>query len=199
MFRDYIINRLTTALASHFHNGYEYTQVLEGTETFLVAQSPEFIVEESFLQNGSTLGGAIEAARYILKKKNKLPVVLSAQHHITLIRCPSKDGSGTVWLVESHIHSSDIDPDHPTKTIVYTNNGHSLTIEMNSDTLQTKRSQARFLNSTFLKNAEMNKTMTFFYEKDNGIQLVKETGQLNYTVKRKEDDDKKLEAFGQPN
>ena len=151
MFSQYIINRYTSALASHFHNGYEYTQVLEGNETFIVAQSPDYIVNESFLHNGSTLDGAIEAARYHLKKKNKLPVVLSAQHHITLIRCPSFDKSGTVWLVHSHIHSIETDPNHYNKTIVHTNNGHSFTIDMKLSILQTKRTQASFLHSTFLK------------------------------------------------
>ena len=185
MYRQYIINRLTSALASHFHNGYEYTQVLEGTQTFLVAQSPDHIVKESFLQNGFTLDGAMEAARYTLKKKNKLPVVLSAQHQIALIRCPSTDKAGTVWLVDSHIRSSETNPTHHSKTIVYTKNGHSLIIDMKPDRLQTKRTQASFLNSTFLKNSEMNKTMTFFYDKDHGIQLVKEKGQLNYTLKKK--------------
>ncbi|KAA9013808.1 competence protein ComK [Niallia endozanthoxylica] len=187
MFSQYIINRYTDALASHFHNGYEYTQVLEGTETFLVAQSPDDIVKESFLQNGSTLEGAIESARYHLNKKYKLPVVLSAKHHIALIRCPAVDKTGIVWLVHSHIHSIEPDPNHHNKTIVHTNHGHSFTIDMKLDRLQTRRSQASFLNSTLLKNSEMNKAMTFFYDKDHGFQLVKKTGQLNYTLKKNND------------
>ena len=187
MFPHYIINRFTTALVSHFHNGFEYTQVLEGTETFLVAQSPKQIVENSFLSVGKTLDGAIEAARSLLNQKYKLPVVLSAQHHIALIRCPSINKSGTIWLVHSHIHSIKSDPDDPSKTIIYTNHGHSLVVDMKSKAFQIKRSQATFLHSVVLKNSEMNKTLTFLYEKDQGIQLIKETGQVNYTLKKKID------------
>jgi len=187
MFSQYIINRYTSALASYFHNGYEYTQVLEGTETFLVAQSPEQIVRNSFLSIGFNLEGAIEAAGHILKKTYKLPVVLSAQHHIALIRCPSVDKSSTVWLIESHIDSVENNPKQHNKTIVRTNHGQSLIIDMKLDRLQTRRTQATFLISTFLKNSEMNKTMTFYYEKGHGIQLVKETGQVNYTFKKKGD------------
>ena len=37
----------------------------------------------------------------------------------------------------------------------------------------------------------MEKTITFLYEKDHGIMLVKEKGQINYTQKDKEETLKK--------
>ena len=44
----YIINKETSALISYFHNGYEYSQVIEGKHMFTVRQSPDKIVSASF-------------------------------------------------------------------------------------------------------------------------------------------------------
>lgn len=185
MLRHYIINRSTSALASHFHNDYEYTQVLEGTGTFLVAKSPEQIVKESFHHLGSSLEGAIEAARIVLKQKSMLPIVLSAQHPIALISCPSSNKTSTIWLVDSHIDRIEPNPEQHNKTTVHTTHGYSFTLDMKFNKLQTIRTQSTFLISTLLKNVRMNRTMTLLYEKDNGFQMVKKTVQLNFTFKKK--------------
>ncbi|MCQ6274729.1 competence protein ComK [Bacillus sp. V3B] len=60
MLKNYVINTETSALVFYFHNGYEYTQVLEGKETFFVSQSPDEIVKKSFLHIGYNLKGAIK-------------------------------------------------------------------------------------------------------------------------------------------
>jgi hypothetical protein len=68
------------------------------------------------------------------------------------------------------------------KTIVHTTYGHSLTIIMKPKALQDKRNQASFLHITFLERYQMNKTMSVAFEKNSGISLVMEDGNLNYTV-----------------
>lgn len=181
MLKDYIINTETSALISYFHNGYEYAQVLEGKETFFVRRSPNDIVKSSFLHIGFTLEGAVEAARIILKKRYKLPVGLSAQMNIILIRCNSTNhNGGTVWLINSRIQDSQ--PSKINQTTVYLTDGHSLTVDIRTDRLQTQRTQATFLHTTLLERLKMKKTLTFLYEKGNGIRLVKEEGHLNYTT-----------------
>lgn len=189
MLKAYLINSKTSALFSYFHNGYEYSQVLERKETFLVSQSPKEIVEKSFLYAGrGDLNGATKSARLILKKRYGLPVALSAQKNIVLIKCKSTNREGTVWLIGSHI--DDIQPYQNRQTFVYLTDGHSLTVDMKTDKLQTKRTQATFLHETLLEREcfETEKTMTFLYEKNNGIMLVQEEGHLNYIVKKKEED-----------
>lgn len=182
----YIINLTTSALISHFNNGYEYTQVIEGENVFIVPQSPDEIVKASFLYYGSSVEGAIESARLILKKRYMLPIGLSIHHNIFLIRCHARGKAGTVWLVGSHIADIMSDPTNEKKTIVHTKHCHSLTIDMKPALLQTKRSQASFLHSVLVERNQMNQTMTFFYEKDKGIHLIKDPNQLNYTVHCKE-------------
>ena len=188
MITHYLINCETSALISYFQNGFEYTQVIEGNSSFFVSQSPDEIVKESFLYAGVELGGATKSSRSILKKTYKLPVALSAQKNIILIKCKIHKLKGTIWLIHSHI--SDIEPHH-NQTIVYLEGGYSLKLDINTETLQTRRNQATFLRTTLLERSEMEKTITFLYEKDHGIMLVKEKGQINYTQKDKEETLKK--------
>ncbi|WP_338470943.1 competence protein ComK [Niallia sp. XMNu-256] len=180
MIKSYIINCKTSALFSYFYNGYEYSQVIEGDLSFLVSQSPNEIVKASFLYAGHELNGAIKSSRSILKGRNKLPVALSAQQNIILIRCNSKK-DGTMWLVQSHIY--DIEPLPPNQTIVHLIGGHSLIIDVNTDRLQNRQNQATFLRTTLLERSKMEKNMIFLYEKEKSILLVKEEGQINFTEK----------------
>lgn len=187
MYQQYIINRNTSALVSHFYKGYEYTKVLEGTDMFLVAQSPDQIVKESFLRMASSLDGAIESSQYVLKQKYKVPVVLSAKYHIALIRCPSSDKSSTIWLIDSHIDRIGTDPDHHNKTFVHMKNGYLLTVDMKCNKLQTLRTQAAHLISFYQERTVRDRTITFFYDKDNGFQRVKTIRLLNDFFKKKND------------
>lgn len=68
MIQKYFINTEVSSVFSYFYNGYEYSRVLEGNNTFLVSKSPDEIVKDSFHHIGSNLEGAIEATRVILKK-----------------------------------------------------------------------------------------------------------------------------------
>ncbi|MCQ6274685.1 competence protein ComK [Bacillus sp. V3B] len=189
MLKTYLITPQTSALFSYFHNGYEYSQVLERKKTFLVSQSPEKIVKESFFYAGRDLNGATKSARRILKKRYKLPIALSPQKNIVLIKCKSTNQKGIVWIVSSHI--DDIQCYENRQTIVHIIDGHSLTVDMKTHKLQTTRTEATFLRETLLEREsfETEKKMTFLYEKDTGITLVQEEGHLNYTVKRKEEED----------
>ena len=140
----YIINLATSALISYFDNGYEYTQVIEGDDIFIIRQSPDDIVKASFLYMGSSVEGAIESARLILKKRYMLPIGLSVKHNIFLIRCHAKCKPGTVWLVNSHIEDTLPNPANEKKTIVYTKDGHSLTIETKSGMAPNKAKSSLF-------------------------------------------------------
>ena len=184
MIPKYIINTETSSLFSYFHNGYEFSRVIEGNKTFLVSQSPNEIVEESFYSIGSDLEGAMKAARVLLKKKYKLPVTLSAQKNIVLIRCRSTDRNSTIWLINSHIQ--DIQRYEHNQTMVHLIGGHSLIVDIKIYSLQEKRNQAAFLHTTLLNNSQMNKSISFLYEENKGMLLVREKGQVNYTVKERE-------------
>src|SRR4051812_6145215 len=195
MLKTYLITPKTSALFSYFYNGYEYSQVLERKKTFLVSQSPEEIVKESFIYAGGNLDGATQSARRILKKRYKLPIALSPQKNIVLIKCKSTNQEGIVWIVSSHI--DDIQRYQVRQTIVHITDGHSFTVDMKTDKLQTTRTQAAFLRETLLEREsfEIEKKMTFLYEKDTGVRLmlIQEEGHLNYTLKKKEEDIEELE------
>lgn len=182
MLKSYLINSKTSSLISYFHNGHEYSQVQDGKESFLVSQTPNEIVEASLYYFGLNLDASITSARSILKRKDQLPIVLSASKNIVLIKCDSPNQQESVWLIHSRIH--DIWTDKNRQTIVQMADGHSLTIAMRPGRLQTKRHQAAFLRTTLLERQEKGKTMTFLYKKNAGIVLVKEEGHIHYTVKK---------------
>jgi competence protein ComK len=183
----HIINTETTALVSYYENGHEYSRVLEGKETFLVSLSPDQIVEDSFSVLGNDLAGSSQGARSILKGKYMVPVALSAELGIILIRCNSIRQKGTIWLNNSHIQN--IQPFYNGQSIVQTSYGHSLTITMKAKSLQEKRNQATFLEKTLLQRYEKIKTRTFLYEKNNGFSVVKDYDSFNYSVKQIEEED----------
>jgi competence protein ComK len=182
----HIINTETAALVSHFEHGHEYSRILEGRETFLVSQSPDQIVEDSFNVLGNSLFGSREGACSILNETYMVPVALSAEMGIILIPCNSIRQKGTIWLNNSHIQ--EVQPYYNGQSIVHTSYGHSLTITMKAKSLQEKRNQAAFLENTLLQRYEKIKTRTFLYEKNNGFSVVKDDDQFNYSVNNKEED-----------
>ena len=191
----YIINKATSALISYFHNGHEYTHVIEGKDIFIAYQSPDEIVTNSFLHLGKSLKGAIESARLILKQGYKLPLCLSIPHNIYLIRCYTKLKQGTMWLVNCHIDDIVPEPTDHTKSIIRMKQGHSLIVDCRAELLQPRRNQATFLHAVLLERSKMKKTMTYLYEKDKGFTFIKDHRQLNYLVqtKKKKKEKKKQE------
>ena len=159
MINYYLINRETSALYSYFYKGYEYSRVIEGEDTFLVSQSPEEIIKQSFLYLGSNLRGAIEANRLILKKVYKVPVALSAQNNIILIKCTSANKESTIWLINSHI--KDIQPYRVNQTKVYLTGGHFLLVDMKLNPFQDKRNQAAFIHKILLERSTMSTNTVF--------------------------------------
>ena len=92
--------------------------------------------------------------------------------------------NSTIWLIDSHI--LDIQSCENNQTMVFLIGGHSLNVDIKIDSLQEKRNQAAFLHTTLLNNSQMNKSISFLYEENKGMLLVREKGQINYTVKEKE-------------
>lgn len=180
---DYLFNLETIAVHSNFYQGHEYAGVLQGKEHFLVNQSPLAIVETAFLEAGNALYGALKSSRYLLEKKCNVPVALSVRHNIILIQCKaaSKLG-GTVWIVAKHIVK--IEPYKIKQTLIHTTDGHTLIVDMKPDKLQTIRDQATILHTTLLKNQKRLGCINN-NEKKSGFMLVKEDGQINYTIKKK--------------
>lgn len=180
---DYLFNLETVAVHSNFYQGHEYAGVLQGKDYFLVNQSPLAIVETSFLETGNELYGALKSSRYLLDKKCHVPVALSVEHNIILIQCKaaSKLG-GTVWIVAKHIVK--LEPYKIKQTLIHTTGGHTLIVDMRPDKLQTIRDQATILHTTLLKN-QGRLGFISYDEKKSGYSLVKENGQINYTIKKK--------------
>lgn len=182
---NYLFNQDTIAVYSNFSRGNEYSGVLQGDHNIFVSQPPLTIVENSFLEMGTDYNGALRSARHILKKKCHVPAALSVPYNIILIRCKaaSKQG-GTVWIVAKHIVR--IEPYKTNQSLIHTTGGHTLYVDMNPRKLQSIRDMATILHSTLAEKQKMRKDLNGIDEKK-GFILIKEDGQINYTIKKKED------------
>ena len=86
---DYVINKNTSAICSHFdNNGYEHSVILKSNGDEIYDQkSPTKIVDYSFKHKIKGLQGAIHCARFILNKKQDVPVIYSLSNKCTKIHC----------------------------------------------------------------------------------------------------------------
>lgn len=184
MRNDYLFNLETIAVHSNFYQGHEYAGILQGKDYFYVNQSPLTIVSNSFLEAGRDLNGALKSSRYLLKKKCNVPIALSVNHNIILIQCKaaSKLG-GTVWIVSKHIIG--IQPYNINQTLIHTTSGHTLIVDVKPEKLQTIRNLATILQTTLLEKQKMENGLTNDVQKKSGYMLIKEDGQINYTIKKK--------------
>jgi len=186
----YIINSRTSALASHFELGHEYTRVVQGHEVFIVRQTLEEIVRASFHYYEQSLEGAIHLARKILKRSDYIPIALSAAHNLILIRCKAPNQDGIIWLICSQIQ--EIHRYRINKTTVVLKNGPSIDVNIKVNTLQDLLGLGADLCSALIQS-DSRKTKSYFYDPKKGIALVWENGQLNYIVKRNKEDDEDLD------
>jgi competence transcription factor ComK len=183
MRESYLFNLDTIATYSNFSCGNEYTGVLEGKENFFVNQSPLTIVQNSFLEIGNELEGARKSSRHNLNKRKNLPVALSVSNNIILIQCKAACSlGGDVWIVAKHIVS--IETYKTNQTLIHTTDGHTLIVDMKPERVQYIRNLAVILQTSLLKNQKLQSRPTYI-EKYSGFLLVKENGQINYTVKKK--------------
>jgi hypothetical protein len=93
---DYLCNRKTIAVFSNFHLGNEYSGVLQGKNHFTVRQSPLEIIQNSFLNVGGDLEGALRSSRFHLDKKCPVPAALSVSTDFSTGQ--ARVGSNTISL-----------------------------------------------------------------------------------------------------
>ena len=149
---DYVINRNTSAICSHFDNkGYEHSVILNSDgEEIHDQKSPTKIVDYSFKHKANGLQGAIDGARFILNKKQDVPVIYSLSNKIILLRVKTTDGRGTIVLVDSQILNTE--PYSSNQTEVYLLNGKSILVGTKHHLLVNKRKDCAYLHSEAMKN-----------------------------------------------
>jgi|GEM_PF-1579683 len=142
--QQFIISPKTQAVISHFDDyGNEISMIYEGSDTFIVRQSPKKIVETTFNFLGFSLDGAVRVAQHILQRKMRVPVVLSAPDGIALLNCRTVSGLGSVWIVTAHIDQ--IRPLAKNRTLVEFKGGQTVVVGMSQKALQDRRNEAAFL------------------------------------------------------
>ena len=183
--KDYIYTSQTVCVRSEFINGYEYAKVLDGTNQITVALSPMEILNRSLTYYGSGYEGAIESSRSILKGKYFLPVAVDADMGIVCFSTSSYYQKGRIWFVHSQI--TDIEEHSDTECCVHMNYGHSITLPVKKQHVETKRGQAATVHTTLLERKKRAKSLLFLFERNSGIILIGKHGRLNYLEKKAEE------------
>lgn len=177
MRKRYLINTETISLSSEFDEyGNENTRVIEGANMFLVAATPNEIIDYTFKFYGFSLNGALTGAKEILDGAYCLPVVIDVKDGIVLFPCGAFRQKDSVWIANNHI----IDIEKlGNETIIHTSYGHCLIVPMSAAQVHKKRGQAAILHSTLQHRTS--RKMLFLYERESGFILRKKKGELNIT------------------
>ncbi|MFD4818828.1 competence protein ComK [Peribacillus butanolivorans] len=181
--KNYLMNRETLAMMERYDsNGIEMTTIVEGEDTFHVAQPRQVILNNTLNYFGLDLDGGLAGAKSVLGGKYRLPVCINAQLGMVWFSSRSFRKSGGVWF--SYIHIRDLAELNDKETLVHTNYGHCLPVSLSKNQLAFKRDQASYLHTTFQERSLGKKT--FYYEPGSGITFCKEPGEVHYRVKGKE-------------
>lgn len=144
---EYVITAKTYSIESCFDEyGNEHSMIEENSGAeFFNKKTPTDIVEYSFNSKGYGFDGAIAGARFLLNKKQNVPVLYSYYEKILLIRCKTADGKGTVFLSDLHIHT--LEPLNDRQTKVIWKNGKSLIVGEKHHILENKRKDCAIIHS----------------------------------------------------
>ncbi|MEC0296440.1 competence protein ComK [Peribacillus frigoritolerans] len=181
--KNYLLNMETVGMMERYDaNGVEMTTVVEGDSTFHVRQPRQEILNNTLNHFGLDLDGGLVAAKSVLGGKYRLPVCINAQLGMVWFSSRSFRKRGGVWF--SYIHIRDLEEMNEKETLVHTNYGHCLPVNLSKNQLAFKRDQAAYLHTTFHERSLGKKT--FYYEPGSGITFCKEPGEVHYRVKGKE-------------
>ena len=139
----YIIHKGTVAILPDYDKfGNENSVVIEKDRFLHLEKRPRQIIKESFQEMGQDYRGSINGARFVLKRRNKIPFAFFAQDDIVLIPVQTIDNKGTIYLVSSHIQEVD---EIPKGAKVVFKNGVAIHVGMKKRKLNDKRYQASHL------------------------------------------------------
>lgn len=177
----YLINEQTELMTGEYvENGQQWTRVLEGKETFLVAERPLEIINNSLLCLGSTFSAARRSSKYILGDCYMCPIKVNCNLGIWLFPTKSHRDEHCIWFSLEHI--KDVKPMGIRRSRVYLNNNHEVEIEMKASAFRNKIDKTKELRASMMRNAE--NSVTLLLEPEKGFKIIEGTGINPYEVKK---------------
>lgn len=177
----FIINHATTFIVPEYDdNGYLFSRILHGNETFLVKEKPFKLIERSVNYYGNTIKGAIEASRVVLGNHWMSPLTISEKLEIYWFPTSGYEKDECAWFALDHIkYFVEIDKN---QTRIIFRNGCSLDIPMNKKRLIRKRNQSAQLKHE--RQIRVKWSATYLYVQKQEIMFTLESGERNYRIKR---------------
>ncbi|WP_409292698.1 competence protein ComK [Peribacillus sp. SCS-37] len=168
----YIITNETISIKSSFDSfANHYSLVIQGHETFLVAQKPTTILNNSMLYYGTSLIGGIQSAKSILGNVSWCPVEVCSELDIYWFPLHSPRHGECIWLALAHT----LRPEKisPFTTRINHSYGHSFTIDMKLGSFNKKKNNAIQLRHSHQQRKT--RRALYFYEPQSGFQLISES------------------------
>jgi competence protein ComK len=151
---DYLINQKTILFYGvYYENGALYTFVVNGEEVFLVAMSPEKLIDNSLMSYGSSFKGALKGSQLLLGKNRKMyPIKIDASLDIWIFPTKSYKKENCVWFALNHV--IDTQPQGVQFTKVFLNHGHTIEIAMKESAFREKRRNTDELKDKIVYNTK---------------------------------------------
>jgi competence protein ComK len=177
---DYLINEKTALMAgAYVQNGQQWTRVVEGKETFLVAKRPIEIINNSLLCLGSTFKAAQRSSKYLLGDCYLCPIKVNCHLGIWLFPTKSYRDDHCIWFSLEHV--KDVRPLGIKRSLVYLNYHHEVEIGMRASSFKNKMEKAKQLRDVILKNEH--NSVTLLLEPEKGFKIIEGTGHNPFEVK----------------
>ncbi|CQR46251.1 Competence transcription factor [Paraliobacillus sp. PM-2] len=100
--KQYIIDKNTLAISPATAIEH-HAVVLEKTQTIYVKQTPLEIIQYNCIIGGSTFEGRCLAAQQLIKRKQKVPILISEQPRLCVFPTQSPKNFECRWIVANHV------------------------------------------------------------------------------------------------
>lgn len=183
----YTVHENTMAFIPVHEIGKTKTKIVEHNNFDECHLNPIELVDRNLRFLGSSLKGASEGARYILGEINMYPVIMNLKHHLVWFPSSSPMNRDCVWLALNHIKNFRANVDQ--STIVTFSNDYEINIEVSYHAFKRRIYHAydlKFKIEQRIKYIFLNPT-----KKENSpkYQIVKESNDINYHIRSKNEDD----------
>ncbi|CAH0343788.1 competence protein ComK [Bacillus sp. CECT 9360] len=176
----HILNHDSSIVAPEFDGyGHENSIVIENDQPFIVRMRPVDLINETIKYYGFSLSGAIEGSRSILGNINMPPIVVIPSSDTIWFPCKSHKHKDCVWL--AHAQIADKERVDIARTKVLFKQGHSLIIDLSVNQFERRMQRAAEL---YLE--QIKRKTGRFQEFSMGFNILKDSGNRNYTVHREE-------------
>ncbi|PPA70437.1 competence protein ComK [Jeotgalibacillus proteolyticus] len=134
---DYYVRKTTFALLPAEHMTHQ-TIIHDIQGTYYSNRTMKELLEEACLRGGSKMSGRLEAAKYTLGIRNKIPLIIDPFNHIYAFPTHSHKNLLNAWIFLDHIKAIKPHPEYSKQANFDLHNGLTITAKCSYSTAQSQ-------------------------------------------------------------